>query len=100
MFDPNIHSANNRKRAGKQRMINFQGLLDLNDLVAVTALTLPATDCDDVEESRLEYVKDVYLQLDLINIGNKKIDSVAHDRLRVLKAQGKGVATAFFKVIR
>lgn len=98
MFDPSIQSEINRQRIGKQRMINFQVLLEVNDIVIIDLIPLPSSSYEIIDESRLEYMKDYFIQLGVINIGNKRIDEDIQAILRDLKAQGKAVATIFFKV--
>jgi hypothetical protein len=99
IFDPNVTSRHNKKCAPGRDLIEFQILLDVNDIVSIDLMVLPTSMYEIIDEKRLDYMKDIYLTMTLINIGHHRAYSKEiTDRLLGFKAAGNGIAILFFKV--
>eukprot|EP01017_Pseudomicrothorax_dubius_P004564 TRINITY_DN10942_c0_g9_i1.p1 TRINITY_DN10942_c0_g9~~TRINITY_DN10942_c0_g9_i1.p1 ORF type:complete len:618 (-),score=131.03 TRINITY_DN10942_c0_g9_i1:1051-2904(-) len=95
MFDPDIQDKTNQEKVQSTGMIRFQFLVDVADITDVMMLVLPPT----AEEMEENVKMDILIQLDLINVGNKKMNKEFEKKLRVLQKERLSIATIHIKLI-
>ena len=95
MFDPLGIEKN------KNRSLDFQVLLDLNDIIEAFMMNLPNKYCDEQfhnDEKNKEFNKDFFLEINVSRIGDQAIENKYKERINAMSKEKLPLATIFFKI--